>query len=224
MQKLVPALSKSIFEPTYNLGFDAAEVAIDTIFENEAIQNIPIVKTLVAICKAGYNIHERNLLKQTLAFIQELNNGTISNEKLNEYKEIINNDSKKAEKELGRVLIILGNHIDDIKSQILGSFFKSYINNAISWDKFCELSEANRRMFVGDYKILIRANKEKGLNIEKKELYEVDRLISLGLLQNQNRLGGAVSILLGEETNIEKDVIVTSFGKTFCQHMPSSMK
>ena len=85
------------------------------------------------------------------------------------------------------------------------------------------LSEANRRMFVGDYKVLIKANKEKGLNIDKQELYEVDRLISLGLLQNENRLGGVVSILLGEESNNGKDVIVTSFGRSFCQHMPYSM-
>ena len=224
MKKLLPALSESIFEPTYDVAFDTAEIAIDAIFENEVIQNIPIVKTLAALCEVGYNVRERNLLKLTLTFIQELNNGTISSNKLNKYRESIKNDPKKAEKELGRVLIILGNHIDDIKSQILGSFFKSYINDAISWDKFCELSEANRRMFVGDYKVLIKANKEKGLNIDKQELYEVDRLISLGLLQNENRLGGVVSILLGEESNNGKDVIVTSFGRSFCQHMPYSMK
>ena len=70
------------------------------------------------ICKIGYNLHERNLIKQTLAFITEFNSGSISQGKLNEHREKLEANPKEAEKELGRVLIILGNQVEQIQSQV----------------------------------------------------------------------------------------------------------
>lgn len=221
MDSLVPAFKNTIFSPTYELATEYAEIGIDAVLESGALKEIPIVKTISAICKVGYNLHERNLIKQTLSFINGFNSGELSQEKIEEYRQNLENDPDKAEKELGRVLIILGNHIENIQSQVLGGFYSAYVKGAISWEKFCELSEANRRMFVSDYMILSEAARNNGINIENRELYQVDRLISLGLLQNQNRLGGAIWVEGMEPANQkEKDVIVTSFGRTFYQHMP----
>ena len=80
----------------------------------------------------------------------------------------------------------MGKQVEQIQFQVLGSFYAAYIKDAISCEKFCELSEANRRMFISDYQILFEATNNNGLKIQNRELYQVDRLISLGLLQNQN--------------------------------------
>lgn len=127
------------------------------------------------------------------------NAGTISQEKTDAHRYELENDPHKTEKELGRILIILGNHIENIQSQVLGGFYSAYVKGAISWEKFCELSEADRRMFVNDYHILLEAARNGGININDRELYQVDRLISLGLFQNRNRLGGTFIINLDEE-------------------------
>lgn len=76
-------------------------------------------------------------------------------------------------------------------------------------------------MFVSDYLVLSEAARNEGINLEGRELYQVDRLISLGLLQNQNRLGGSIFIDLDSPSDSSKgkDIIVTSFGRTFYQHM-----
>ena len=95
---------------------------------------------------------------------------------------------------------------------------------AISWEKFCELSEANRRMFISDYQILFEAAINDGLKIQNRELYQVDRLISLGLLQNQNRLGGNVWLDFVDDPEKQNDIIVTSFGKTFYHNSPAALK
>ena len=124
-----------------------------------------------SLCKVGYNLHERNLIKQTLAFITEFNSGSISQEKLDEHREKLEANPKEAEKELGRVLIILGKQVEQIQFQVLGSFYAAYIKDAISWEKFCELSEANRRMFISDYQILFEATNNNGLKIQNRELY-----------------------------------------------------
>lgn len=222
MNGIVPALKDSLFEPTYDLAADYAETALDMLFDSDALKEIPIAKTIIALCNVGYNLHERNLLKQTISFITGFNSGSINPDKIKEYREMLDSDPKKAEKELGRVVIILGNHIECIQSNILGRFYSAYVKDAISWDKFCELSEANRRMFVSDYAVLREASQNKGIDLNGRGLYQIDRLISLGLLQNDNRLGGSVCIENMNSSIKGKDIIVTSFGKTFCQHMHSS--
>ena len=118
----------------------------------------------------------------------------------------------------------LGNQVEQIQSQVLGSFYAAYVKGAISWEKFCELSEANRRMFISDYQILFEAAINDGLKIQNRELYQVDRLISLGLLQNQNRLGGNVWLDFVDDPEKQNDIIVTSFGKTFYHNSPAALK
>lgn len=223
MNELVPALKETLFAPTYEIVSEYAEIGIDSLLESDVLKDIPVVGTMAAICKVGYNIHERNLIKQTLDFVVGFNAGTISREKIDEHRHELESNPDKAEKELGRVLIILGNHIENIQSQVLGSFYSAYVKGTISWDKFCELSEANRRMFVNDYHILREAACNGGININGRELYQVDRLISLGLLQNENRLGGTFIIDIDEEKEEKYDIIITSFGKTFCQHFPKTL-
>lgn len=224
MNELVQSLKDTILNPTYEIAYDYTEIAIDAVFENEALKEMPFVRTLASFCKIGYNIRERNFMKQTLAFIKEFNSGRISQENLSAYRNKLEAKPKEAEKELGRVLIILGNQVEQIQSRVLGRFYAAYVNSAISWEKFCELSEANRRMFISDYQILFEAAVNDGLNIEDRELYQVDRLISLGLLQNQNRLGGILWVTIGGNTEEEKDIIVTSFGKTFYNHSSDVLK
>ena len=76
----------------------------------------------------------------------------------------------------------------------------------------------------GDYQILFEAAINDGLKIQNRELYQVDRLISLGLLQNQNRLGGNVWLDFVDDPEKQNDIIVTSFGKTFYHNSPAALK
>ena len=53
-----------------------------------------------------------------------------------------------------------------------------YVNGKMGWDKFCELSEVNERMFVSDYKILLSDEKMQYTNGN----YIISRLIALGIM------------------------------------------
>ena len=48
----------------------------------------------------------------------------------------------------------------------------------MGWDKFCELSEVNERMFVSDYKMLLSDEKMQYTNGN----YIISRLIALGIM------------------------------------------
>ena len=218
MNKIIPAFRDSILEASDFLG-EWIELGIDSILENDVLKGIPIVGTLSGFCKVGYSVHERNLLRQTLAFINGLNAKIIAEEKVSAYREKLSNDAKTAEKELGRVIFILNSHIETQQSRVLGSFFQAYVNSAVSWEKFCELSEANRRMFVSDYHLLKLVYENQDVEINDKKMYQIDRLISLGLVAKENiatgetRLGSSTFVVLPSALK------TTAFGKTFCQHM-----
>lgn len=104
---------------------------------NEGIlKEILIVNTIVGVLKIGKNVHDRNLLKQTLTFINEFNNNKISHDKLKQYKITIENNPKRCEEELGRILLLLNNFIDKEKSIMLAKIFKAYIEKIINWNEF----------------------------------------------------------------------------------------
>ena len=99
MDKLVEDFRKSIFSNSFELVSDYIELGIDDFINNEKLNKIPIVNTIVAVLKVGKDIHDRNLLRQTLTFIKEFNSGNISKDKLVAYKSTIENNPKKCEEE-----------------------------------------------------------------------------------------------------------------------------
>lgn len=221
-KKMLPAVSASIFEPLPDIGIDYLEIGLDSLLDAGPLQEIPVVKTLVSVCKVGMGWHERNMLHQLFAFIQELNSGELSAEQLQKHREKIEQDPQQFEKELGRITIILNEQIDLLQSKVFGAIYRSYISQEIRWDKFCELAEANRRVFVNDYKVLARLNWTGMKQPGTSSLYQLDRLVSVGLLRNKNRV---VAVFGGEDgtdaESDEKDMLqhfeLSSFGRTFCQ-------
>ena len=55
-----------------------------------------------------------------LTFIKGFQSGTIDKQKLDDYRNILLFDPKQAEKELGRVMVILDSTIEQEQSEVLG--------------------------------------------------------------------------------------------------------
>lgn len=183
MDQLTEDFEKSLFSDTKDVLGDYIEIGIDSFINDGILKDIPIVNTIVAVLKAGKNIHDRNLLKQTLTFIDEFNKNNISEELFNSYKNQIENDSRKCEEELGRVLLLLNNFIDKEKSIMLSKLYKAYVKQEITWNEFCEYSEIINRLFIQDFIFLKdiylgRVNDTTNRN----DIYRVERLNSLGII------------------------------------------
>lgn len=67
---------------------------------------------MVGVGKTVQNIYDRNLLRQTIKFINIFNANKISKEKLEKHRKISNENPKFTEKELGRVIITLNANIE----------------------------------------------------------------------------------------------------------------
>lgn len=183
MDELTDNFEKSLFNDSNDAIGDYIELGIDSFISDGILKEIPIVKSIVSVLKVGKNIHDRNLLKQTLTFINEFNNNNISKEKIKEYKTKIENNDKKREEELGRILLLLNNYIDREKSIMLAKIFKSYVDKKINWNEFCEFSEIINRLFIQDIQIL-KGIKDKDIDImnNRENEFRIERLYSLGLI------------------------------------------
>lgn len=125
MDKIVPAFETTLLDSTLSDAcIDMAELGIDSLLDDGVFKSIPIVSVLVGIGKTAQNLHDRNLLKQTIKFINTFNEKSITPDKLQKYKKHLRNNPKFAEEELGRVLIVLNSNVDLKKSEILARFLE----------------------------------------------------------------------------------------------------
>ncbi len=191
MQEIIKPFERSLFDKNIkDIGIDMFEVGIDSFLQEGPIKDIPIVGSVVRAGKFVYNIYDRNLLRQTLVFIQQFNNNIIDSKKLGKYRKSLEDNVSKAEKELGRVLIILNKTIDSEKSTILAKLYSAYINQNILWEDFCELSEITDRLFVKDINILmeIYTKYPKGMYVDYDVNYVFQRLASIALIRSEPSL------------------------------------
>lgn len=84
---LVPDFKNTLFNDNVkDIALDFSEMGIDAAINNDILAEVPVAKSIVAFCKIGVAIRDRNLLKQTLRFIDEFRRNTISPEKIEAYK------------------------------------------------------------------------------------------------------------------------------------------
>ena len=219
MNGLIPSFYKSLYEPVVELSTEYLELGLDTILSDPTLQHIPICSTILGLCKGVCGIRERWLFKQLVHFTHAFHDGTLSSEQLAKHREQLERDPKRQEKELGRVLLLLQKHTETIQASVLGKFYLAFLKEQISWSKFCELAEANQRMFLADYEILHRLCEQPchEWTLQQDEYYETERLSSLGLAQKASVRGITVAELDGTKEQ-RKRIILTSFGEAFCRY------
>lgn len=210
MDKIIPTFKKTLFDASLgDVLVDMTEMGIDSLLDEGVLQSIPIVKLFIGIEKTAQNVHDRNLLRQTIKFINTFNAKTISPDALKKHREKLDQDPHCAEEELGRVIVLLNSNIDLKKSEILAKFYRAYICEKIDWLMFCELSDATSRLFVSDLEILYDVYKEKISDTLHCPRYKADRLISLGLLDSaMKRMNSKIT---------ERYISANDFGKIYCK-------
>jgi hypothetical protein len=214
LDKIIPAFGTTLFDPTLSQACsEIAELGIDSLLDDDIFKSIPIVGLLVGIGKTAQNIHDRNLLKQTIRFINTFNEKSIPEDKLEKYKKRLNMNPNFAEEELGRVIILLNSNVDLKKSEILAKFYRAYISKEICWEEFCELSDVTSRLFISDLRLLYDIYNKRISDTTQCQVYKADRLISLGLLDSAMK-----SMTIGNESgsHTERYIQVNRLGETYC--------
>lgn len=221
---LVPSMRETVFESSVSGMSDAladiAEIGLDAVLQDGLLKDLPVVGSILALCKTGAGIRERSFIRQTAVFIKSFNDGSISPEKVQAHRKKLEEDPGEAERELGRVMLLLDRTIEDEQSKALGKFYASYVQGALSWAKFVELSEANSRMFLEDYKELLQiGTRPVGQydDISERREYRIRRLESLGLVI-ERRTRWMEGDVVESPPSVDR-YVVTPLGNTFYRLM-----
>ena len=200
MDNLINNLRNTIFgEEVIELVIDVSEIGIDNIIKDEVLTEIPILKSIIALYHVSDRIIERRLLKHTIAFVNSFNKGKLTKEEIDIYQRKLEAGNKVLEDELERILFLLELNTEIIQSKILASMYLAYVKGKIKWDKFCELSEANRRMFIADIRIMrIFERKEQYYNFKNDEKHQLVRLMGLGMLAERESPAARDYVDIGE--------------------------
>ncbi len=215
MDKIVPAFEISLFDETLSSAcVEMSELGIDSLLDEGVFKSIPIVNILVGVGKTAQNIYDRNLLRQTIKFINTFNQQKISTDKIEKHRKKLNDNPKFAEEELGRIIIALNSNIELQKSAFLAKFYRAYVNEQISWYQYCEFSEIVSRLFMSDLELLYAVDNNQVQDTSTCRVYQADRLIGLGLLDSAMK-----SMIIGSSTGsrTERFINTNSLGKLFCK-------
>ena len=146
----------------------------------DPFKSIPIVGALVGSVQAAQNIRERNLLIQTAEFLDAFKKGSIDDETLSEYRRKLRVNPRRAEKELGRVIVLLDRSTESEKARVLGRLYGSFVFGRLSWEGFCELADAVDRAFVIDLYYLTKVFDGEVTDTGGEDGYRSERLYASG--------------------------------------------
>jgi len=152
------------------------ELTLDSIIENEAINQIPIIGTLRSAYKITNSISDYLFIQKLLKFLKELN--TLSIDEKDKMKSKIDNEDKYGKK-IGENLLEIINKIDDNdKPKIIAKIFKAYINQEIDFQYFLKFSQIVNKSYLPDLLNLTDFATGQSFSNEKSS-----GLFSMGLLK-----------------------------------------
>lgn len=123
-----------------NIGVEVADIALDSITEDELILKIPIVGLIVGLYKTTVSIRDRIFLAKMISFLKQLE-GVSSIEKVKFVQKI--NTEPKFKKRVGENLLLIIEKLDDIeKADLLAKVFCEYMVGRIDfvkWQRFANI-------------------------------------------------------------------------------------
>ncbi|MEL6404169.1 MAG: hypothetical protein AAFR81_07380 [Chloroflexota bacterium] len=172
------ALTDSIAsEHLQELGVDIADVAVDSLVQNEVITEIPIVGTVYKAGKSLLAIRDALLLKKVLIYLREHQNIPMADR-----TNFLSGFSSESDKvRFGETVLMLLDSMSHFeKVHILGRFSRALFLDLISKSEFEQLADATQRVFVNDIGQLVHIASGK----PHSENLATERLANVGLLSN----------------------------------------
>jgi hypothetical protein len=138
-----------------DVGIEMMESGIDQFLDEGLLQNIPIVKTILSVYKAGVGFREQFFIKKILVFLNSLSDTSVE-DRIKFLEKHHCEDSN-----LGESLIIILDRLDSMhKPKLIANLFKSYLAEEIDSVTYHRLCQIVDRCFIEDLKFL-KLNEDK---------------------------------------------------------------
>ncbi len=175
MNNLPDKLTETIKDANFqDVIMDLGETAIDTIFDDGVLKEIPILGSVLGLARATMTIQDKLFTKKLLTFLLQLQNTDTKSRK--EQINKIDNDPNYKTKVGEKILHIIDKCEDSEKAAYIGKLFQCYIEEKLHYEDFLRASKCIELTFLYDLKRFI---KEKWNNMEMEEAGD---LVGSGLM------------------------------------------
>lgn len=175
-----------------NISANLSETLLDSFLNDGVLKDIPLISTIIGLSKTGFKINDALFAKKIIYFINEIEH--ISNDKVNEMiNEIDDSDSFKI-KVGEKLLYIIDKSDDHEKSKIIGKLFKAFLEKTIDYDLFLRCSKVVERVMIDDLEYFLETNYEV-LTIEDAAEYiswGVFETVPFEIYLDETNVGGYV--------------------------------
>lgn len=154
---------------------ELAEIAVDGIFQEAILRDIPILGTVVGLGKGVMSISDRLFTKKLLLFIFEIKD--LTSEERNKQITKIQRDSKYENSIGEKLLMIIDKSNDSKKASWIGRLFYHCLKNEIDYRDFIRCSEIINNASLYSLQDVIE-NTYTGIPIDQE-----DDMISSGLFK-----------------------------------------
>lgn len=147
------AIVKGVCNPEIkDIVIDLGELGLGTLFSENVLSEIPIIKSVIACRKTWTAIHDQLFLQKVARFLAACPSFTDS-EKETFIREHLR-DSKKT-KELSEAIVLILDKLDDMeKPALLAKAFAAFVRGKIPHECFRRLASAIDIGFIEDLKVL----------------------------------------------------------------------
>lgn len=223
--KPVDGFAQSLFcSELANIGTDIAEIGLDSILDIPLIKDVPVVKSLIALWHTGLSLKDRFELKKQLTFIQQVRNGTVSEDAIERRRKAYQNGEAWYYKELETIVVYISRHARIEKVKMQAEFYLDYINGTISEENYIECLDVLDSIFIGDASLLKTIYKEQ-LDFDTHSGNFQERIENIKTSFDSTKCGrlnavGLVSpisrgLMFG--ARIDNNYLITELGKYFCE-------
>lgn len=117
------AFAENIKQENRSILENSIELGLDSFLEDGILKDIPFVSTAVSVYKIGHSIREKQHLKKMLIFLNQFNKGILGIEAKEEYIRFFEEDTKKRNKELEYIILILDRFINEKKASQIAKLY-----------------------------------------------------------------------------------------------------
>ncbi len=202
-------VDSTVDENISSLGVEITELGFDSLLEEGALKDIPVIGVVVKSIGAVISIRDRLFLKKVARFLFALKN--ISIKKRESFRQKLEDDPEFRRK-VGDTLVMVLDRLDDLeKPEMLAKAFKFFMEGKINSHDFQRLSSAIDKAYIGDLNVL--TTKETDFSEHSGPLYE--NLLVSGLAVIDNAKGDAT----WDNISLDVEYKLSSLGELFLRVM-----
>jgi len=135
-------VGKELTNPSIDLSLDYAEIAIDTLITDDLLQEVPLVKSVIAFAKTGFAIREKAFAKKILIFLKEFHTNQTNETRLAEFRVKFDSEPNYREKVIETIVVAIDRLYGNIKPRILANLLNAHLDKKITWGEFLSLNQS----------------------------------------------------------------------------------